>query len=89
MCVGWSFRGAEDPEDRGAERGRGLGARRAAGTDLVTRRTKQWAATAPPAGHAEILRRWELFNNARTLTAVAASVILAVLGPAAAGRRRG
>jgi uncharacterized membrane protein len=55
----------------------------------INGRIKQWAATAPPADHAEILRRWELFNNARTLTAVAAFVILAVLalGPTA-GRRR-
>jgi uncharacterized membrane protein len=57
----------------------------------INGRIKQWAATAPSAGHAEILRRWELFNNARTLTAVAAFVILAVLalGSTASGRRRG
>ncbi|MER7408251.1 hypothetical protein ABT373_38820 [Streptomyces sp. NPDC000070] len=71
-------------------------ARRQSGSELTRPlapfdgRVKQWAATAPPAGHAEILRRWELFNNARTLTAVAAFVILAVLalGPTASGRRR-
>ncbi|MFJ8713639.1 DUF1772 domain-containing protein [Streptomyces violaceus] len=57
----------------------------------INGRIKQWAATAPSAGHAEILRRWELCNNARTLTAVAAFVILAVLalGSTASGRRRG
>ncbi|MFD0076805.1 anthrone oxygenase family protein [Streptomyces sp. NPDC127166] len=40
---------------------------------------KQWAATAPPADHAEILHRWELFNDARTLTAAAAFILLTVL----------
>lgn len=56
----------------------------------INGRIKQWAATAPPADHAEILRRWELFNNARTLTAVAAFVVLVVLtlGATASGRRR-
>ncbi|MFJ5997308.1 hypothetical protein [Streptomyces sp. NPDC092370] len=68
------------------------------GALLVTRfgnvpingRVTQWAATTPPADGAEILRRWELFDNARTLTAVAALVTLAVLavGPTASGRRR-
>ncbi|MFG3227345.1 anthrone oxygenase family protein [Kitasatospora sp. NPDC048194] len=42
----------------------------------INGRIKEWAATAPPADHAEILRRWELFNDARTLTAVAAFAVL-------------
>ncbi len=37
---------------------------------------KQWAATAPPPDHAEILHRWELFNDARTFTAVVAFAVL-------------
>ncbi|MEU7382138.1 DUF1772 domain-containing protein [Streptomyces sp. NPDC042207] len=42
----------------------------------INGRIKQWAATTPPADHAEILRRWELFNDARTCTAVAAFAVL-------------
>ncbi|MFE7598442.1 anthrone oxygenase family protein [Streptomyces sp. NPDC057494] len=42
----------------------------------INGRIKQWAVTAPPADHAEILRRWELFNDARTLTAIAAFALL-------------
>ncbi|WP_310722825.1 DUF1772 domain-containing protein [Streptomyces sp. N2A] len=45
----------------------------------INGRIKQWALTAAPADHAEILRRWELFNDIRTLTAVAAFVLLIVL----------
>ncbi|MGW4897477.1 DUF1772 domain-containing protein [Kitasatospora sp. NPDC004240] len=45
----------------------------------INGRIKQWAATAPPADHAGILRRWELFNDARTLTAVAAFALLVLL----------
>lgn len=45
----------------------------------INGRIKQWAVTAPPADHAEILRRWELFNHARTLTALAASALLVLL----------
>ncbi|AJF65731.1 DUF1772 domain-containing protein [Streptomyces vietnamensis] len=45
----------------------------------INGRIKQWAATTPPPDHAEILRRWELFNDARTLTAVAAFTLLTVL----------
>ncbi|MYT68214.1 uncharacterized protein DUF1772 [Streptomyces sp. PsTaAH-137] len=37
---------------------------------------KQWAAKVPPADHARILRRWELFNDVRTCTALAAFAIL-------------
>ncbi|MFI6449868.1 DUF1772 domain-containing protein [Kitasatospora sp. NPDC050543] len=40
---------------------------------------KQWAATAAPADHAGILRRWELFNDARTLAAAVAFALLTVL----------
>ncbi|MFD9727273.1 anthrone oxygenase family protein [Streptomyces sp. NPDC059072] len=59
----------------------------------INGRIKEWARTsAPPADHAEILRRWELFNDLRTLTALAAFVLLTalVLGrPAASSERRG
>ncbi|MDR8413817.1 DUF1772 domain-containing protein [Nonomuraea sp. 3-1Str] len=39
---------------------------------------RTWAATGAPAGHAEILRRWELFHTVRTLTALAAFAVLIV-----------
>ncbi|GAA3079737.1 hypothetical protein GCM10020000_76900 [Streptomyces olivoverticillatus] len=42
----------------------------------INGRIKQWAATTPPADYAEILRRWELFNDARTCTSIAAFAIL-------------
>ncbi|MFK0259440.1 anthrone oxygenase family protein [Streptomyces sp. NPDC090445] len=45
----------------------------------VNGRIKQWAATVPPAGYEEVLRRWELFNGARTLTAAVAFGLLVVL----------
>ncbi|MGP8300732.1 anthrone oxygenase family protein [Streptomyces inhibens] len=45
----------------------------------INGRIKQWALTSAPADHAEILRRWELFNTLRTLTALAAFVLLIVL----------
>ncbi|TDC40956.1 DUF1772 domain-containing protein [Micromonospora sp. KC213] len=40
---------------------------------------KQWAATTAPADHPEILHRWELFNDARTVTAVTAFALLTLL----------
>ncbi|MGO4463556.1 DUF1772 domain-containing protein [Streptomyces sp. M-16] len=45
----------------------------------INGRIKQWAATSPPPGHAEVLRRWELFNDARTATAVLAFGLLIAL----------
>ncbi|MFH8369072.1 anthrone oxygenase family protein [Streptomyces sp. NPDC018031] len=45
----------------------------------INGRIKRWAATAPPPDHAEVLRRWELFHHARTLTAVAAFALLVLL----------
>ncbi|MFI1347372.1 anthrone oxygenase family protein [Streptomyces lydicus] len=45
----------------------------------INGRIKQWARTAAPADHAETLRRWELFNDLRTLAAFAAFVLLIVL----------
>ncbi|MFH9968779.1 anthrone oxygenase family protein [Streptomyces mirabilis] len=45
----------------------------------INGRIKQWAATAPSADHASILHRWELFNDARTLTAVVAFALLTFL----------
>ncbi|GAA2715628.1 MULTISPECIES: anthrone oxygenase family protein [Streptomyces] len=84
-----------------AERGRARALAGAAGalviaSFLITRfgnvpingRIKQWAATAPPAGYVDVLRRWELFNDARTLSAAVAFglLVLLALPPAAAGR---
>ncbi|MFF5447539.1 anthrone oxygenase family protein [Streptomyces sp. NPDC012888] len=76
----------------GCTRGRPRGLAAAAGaltvaSFLITRfgnvpingRIKQWAATAPPADHADVLHRWELFNDARTLTAVVAFALLIFL----------
>ncbi|MFI0812097.1 DUF1772 domain-containing protein [Streptomyces echinatus] len=45
----------------------------------INGRIKQWAATAPPPDHAEILRRWELCNDARTATAGLAFGLLIAL----------
>ncbi|MDV5144050.1 DUF1772 domain-containing protein [Streptomyces sp. SBC-4] len=56
---------------------------------------KVWAVTTPPADYAEILQRWENYNIARSLTALAAFVLIIALafrtgteGPATNGRRR-
>ncbi|MFJ3724382.1 anthrone oxygenase family protein [Streptomyces sp. NPDC090045] len=45
----------------------------------INGRIKQWALTTPPADHAEILQRWELFNNLRTFTALTAFALLITL----------
>ncbi|MFI1282646.1 DUF1772 domain-containing protein [Streptomyces sp. NPDC020858] len=45
----------------------------------INGRIKEWALTSAPVDHAEILRRWELFNNLRTLTALTAFALLIVL----------
>ncbi|MFI5774550.1 anthrone oxygenase family protein [Streptomyces sp. NPDC051658] len=45
----------------------------------INGRIKEWALTSAPADHAEILRRWELFNNLRTLTALTAFALLIIL----------
>ncbi|WP_245691938.1 DUF1772 domain-containing protein [Streptomyces katrae] len=45
----------------------------------INGRIKEWARTSASADHAEVLRRWELFNDLRTLTAVAAFVLLIAL----------
>ncbi|WP_329282696.1 DUF1772 domain-containing protein [Streptomyces sp. NBC_00691] len=45
----------------------------------INGRIKHWAATSAPADHAEILHRWELFNLARTSTALVAFVVLIAL----------
>ncbi len=55
----------------------------------INGRIKQWAATAPPADHAEILQRWEAFNVARTCTAIVAfTVLICVACAGHAGGRR-
>ncbi|MEV8097487.1 DUF1772 domain-containing protein [Kitasatospora sp. NPDC085879] len=82
-----------------AERGRERALAGAAGllvvlSFLITRfgnvpingRIKQWAATAPPPDHAELLHRWELFNDLRTLTAVTAFGFLVLLVLPGSGR---
>ncbi|MFD4762379.1 anthrone oxygenase family protein [Streptomyces sp. NPDC058439] len=56
----------------------------------INGRIKEWAVTSAPVDHAEILWRWELFNNLRTLTAVTAFVLLISLAlkqPPAEGDR--
>ncbi|MEV7439559.1 DUF1772 domain-containing protein [Streptomyces sp. NPDC091204] len=45
----------------------------------INGRIKEWALSSAPADHAEILRRWELFNNLRTLTALTAFTLLIAL----------
>ncbi|MFJ6758156.1 MULTISPECIES: anthrone oxygenase family protein [unclassified Streptomyces] len=45
----------------------------------INGRIKEWALTSAPADHAEILQRWELFNNLRTLTALTAFALLITL----------
>ncbi|MFJ7961646.1 DUF1772 domain-containing protein [Streptomyces sp. NPDC096319] len=42
----------------------------------INGRIKEWAATTPPPDHVVLLSRWELFNDLRTCTAMAAFVIL-------------
>ena len=71
----------------GRERLLAAGATALTGTSfLVTRfgnvpinaQIKVWAATSPPADYAEILHRWDLFNRTRTVTALAAFVLLVI-----------
>ncbi|MBG0831171.1 DUF1772 domain-containing protein [Planomonospora sp. ID67723] len=40
---------------------------------------RRWAATTVPAGHTEILQRWELFHTVRTLAALAAFTLMIVI----------
>ncbi|GAA3508312.1 putative membrane protein [Streptosporangium album] len=40
---------------------------------------RQWAVGSAPAGHVEILQRWETFHNIRTATALVAFALLVVL----------
>ncbi|MEV0410347.1 DUF1772 domain-containing protein [Streptomyces sp. NPDC050448] len=42
----------------------------------INGRIKEWALTSPPVDHAEILQRWEFFNDLRTLTALTAFALL-------------
>lgn len=39
---------------------------------------KTWAVTSAPPDHAAVLRRWEMFNNIRTVAALAAFVLILV-----------
>lgn len=56
----------------------------------INARIRAWAAGVAPPDHADMLRRWELFNDLRTAAAVAAFVLLlaaaASADPAHAGR---
>ncbi|MGW1976917.1 anthrone oxygenase family protein [Streptomyces sp. NPDC001889] len=45
----------------------------------INGRVKEWAAGSAPAGHAEVLARWEAFNHARTGAAFAAFTLLILL----------
>ncbi|MFF0477623.1 anthrone oxygenase family protein [Streptomyces sp. NPDC004284] len=45
----------------------------------INGRIKRWAVTSAPADHAEILRRWDLFNDLRTLAALCAFALLIAL----------
>ncbi|MCC8251570.1 DUF1772 domain-containing protein [Saccharothrix luteola] len=45
----------------------------------INGRIKVWADTAPPADHAAVLDRWEMFNVARTLTALVAFALVILL----------
>ncbi|WP_327263574.1 DUF1772 domain-containing protein [Streptomyces sp. NBC_01232] len=55
----------------------------------INGRIKEWARTSAPADHAEILRRWEMFNDLRTGAAVIAFAVLVflALGPQTRDRR--
>ncbi|MEU4539199.1 DUF1772 domain-containing protein [Streptosporangium sp. NPDC023825] len=37
---------------------------------------RRWAAASAPAGHSEILQKWELFHTIRTLTALSAFALI-------------
>ncbi|MEU4713690.1 anthrone oxygenase family protein [Micromonospora purpureochromogenes] len=45
----------------------------------INGRIRVWAATAAPPDHAAILRRWELFNDVRTVAALVAFLLLLTL----------
>ncbi|HZF91494.1 DUF1772 domain-containing protein [Streptomyces sp.] len=44
----------------------------------INGRIKEWAVSSPPADHVEILERWDMFNQLRTLSAVLALVLLVI-----------
>jgi uncharacterized membrane protein len=45
----------------------------------INQQIKVWAVTSPPADHAAILQRWEMFNNIRTAAALAAFLLVIVV----------
>ncbi|XYI04101.1 anthrone oxygenase family protein [Sorangium sp. So ce1128] len=45
----------------------------------INARIKEWAVSSAPADHAEILWRWEMYNVMRTVTALAAFILLVIL----------
>lgn len=50
----------------------------------VNGRIRDWVLVGPPPDHAEQLSRWEMFNNLRTLSALAAFALLLVVALALA-----
>ncbi|MFF3905077.1 anthrone oxygenase family protein [Streptomyces sp. NPDC001848] len=44
----------------------------------INARIKEWAVTSAPSDHAEFLHRWDLYNQLRTATAIAALVLLVI-----------
>lgn len=44
----------------------------------INAQIKTWALTSAPADHAAVLRRWETFNDIRTVAAVAAFLLILV-----------
>jgi uncharacterized membrane protein len=45
----------------------------------INAKIKVWAVTSVPVDHAEVLRRWEMFNVVRTVAALAAFVLVLVV----------
>ncbi|SCG39659.1 DUF1772 domain-containing protein [Micromonospora halophytica] len=54
----------------------------------INGRIKVWAVTGAPPDHAAILRRWELFNDVRTVAALVAFLLLLTLVTPLARQRR-
>ncbi|MFF5975619.1 anthrone oxygenase family protein [Streptomyces sp. NPDC012769] len=53
----------------------------------INGRIKRWAVEGPEPDTAELLGRWELFNDARTISAVAAFALLCLLALRSSGER--
>ncbi|MCZ7438749.1 DUF1772 domain-containing protein [Micromonospora sp. WMMC241] len=55
----------------------------------INARIKVWAVSSVPPEHAELLRRWEMFNLVRTVAALAAFVLVVLVVDLAAPARTG